>query len=125
MRAHYLSVRSIFGDSVAPYRLQLFSFQIQVVHLPLQLGFQDPLRFLLHDRTTSLRFHIQDRTTSHVHPMVLLHGLLGPILRVLPTLRCIPSLALRHVRYVRHTASPLFVEETLVECGDFSSMVGA
>ena len=114
MRAHYLSVRSISGDSVAPYRLQLFSFQIQVVPLPLQLGFQDPLRN-----------HLQDRTISPVHPMVLLHGLLGPILRVLPTLRCIPSLALRHVRYVRHTASPLFVEETLVECGDFSSMVGA
>ena len=86
MRAHYLSVRSISGDSVAPYRLQLFSFQIQVVPLPLQLGFQDPLRFHLQDRTTSLRFHLQDRTTSHVHPMVLLHGLLGPILRVLPTL---------------------------------------
>jgi hypothetical protein len=101
MRAHYLSVRSISGDSVAPYRLQLFSFQIQVVPLPLQLGFQDPLRN-----------HLQDRTIS-------------PILRVLPTLRCIPSLALRHVRYVRHTASPLFVEGTLVECGDFSSMVGA
>ena len=114
MRAHYLSVRSISGDSVAPYRLQLFSFQIQVVPLPLQLGFQDPLRF-----------HLQDRTISPVHPMLLLHGLLGPILRVLPTLRCIPSLALRHVRYVRHTASPLFVEATLVECGDFSSMVGA
>ena len=114
MRAHYLSVRSISGDSVAPYRLRLFSFQIQVVPLPLQLGFQDPLRF-----------HLQDRTISPVHPMVLLHGLPGPILRVLPTLRCIPSLALRHVRYVRHTASPLFVEGTLVECGDFSSMVGA
>ena len=114
MRAHYLSVRSISGDSVAPYRLLLFSFQIQVVPLPLQLGCQDPLRF-----------HLQDRTISPVHPMLLLHGLLGPILRVLPTLRCIPSLALRHVRYVRHTASPLFVEGTLVECGDFSSMVGA
>ena len=114
MRAHYLSVRSISGDSVAPYRLQLFSFQIQVVPLPLQLGFQDPLRS-----------DLQDRTIPPVHPMVLLHGLLGPILRVLPTLRCIPSLALRHVRYVRHTASPLFVEGTLVECGDFSSMVGA
>ena len=125
MRAHYLSVRSISGDSVAPYRLQLFSFQIQVVPLPLQLGFQDPLRFHLQDFQDPLRFHLQDRTISPVHPMLLLHGLLGPILRVLPTLRCIPSLALRHVRYVRHTASPLFVEGTLVECGDFSSMVGA
>ena len=76
MRAHYLSVRSISGDSVAPYRLRLFSFQIQVVPLPLQLGFQDPLRF-----------HLQDRTISPVHPMVLLHGL-----------QCTPSLALRHVR---------------------------
>ena len=124
MRAHYLSVRSISGDSVAPYRLQLFSFQIQVVPLPLQLGFQDPLRF-----------HLQDRTISPVHPMVLLHGLLGPTFfetekstpggTFIFTLRCIPSLALRHVRYVRHTASPLFVEATLVECGDFSSMVGA
>ena len=114
MRAHYLSVRSISGDSVAPYRLRLFSFQIQVVPLPLQLGFQDPLRF-----------HLQDRTMSPVHPMLLLHGLLGPPLRVLLTPRCMPSLALRHVRHVRHAASPLHVEGTLVECGDFSSMVGA
>ena len=114
MRAHYLSVRSISGDSVAPCRLWLFPFQIQDDIPPLQLGFQDPLRF-----------HLQDRTISPVHPMLLLHGLLGPLLRVLPTLRCIPSLALRHVRYVRHTASPLFVEGALVECGDFSSMAGA
>jgi len=114
MRAHYLSVRSISGDSVAPHRLRLFSFQIQVVPLPLQLGFQDPLRF-----------HLQDRTISPVHPMLLLHGLLGPLLRVLSMLRCMPSLALRHERHVRHAASPLHVEGTLVECGDFSSMVGA
>ena len=114
MRAHYLSVRSISGDSVAPRRLWLFPFQIQDDLLPLQLGFQDPLRF-----------HLQDCTTSPVHPMLLLHGLLGPPLRVLPMLRCMSSLALRHVRFVRHTASPLLVEGALVECGDFSSMVGA
>ena len=75
MRAYFLSVRSISGDSVAPCRLRLFSFQIQDVLFPLQLGFQDPLRF-----------HLQDRTISPVPPMLLLHGLLGPILRVLPTL---------------------------------------
>jgi hypothetical protein len=114
MRAHFLSVRSIFGDSVAPYRLRLFTFKIQVVPLPLQLGFQDPLRF-----------YLRDCTIFPVHPMLLLHGLLGPPLRVLPMLRRISPLALRHVRFVRHSASPLHVAGVLVECGDFSSKAGA
>ena len=114
MRAHFLSVRSISGDSVASYRLRLFTFKVQVVPLPLQLGFQDPLRF-----------YLRDCTIFPVHPMLLLHGLLGPPLRVLPMLRCISSLALRHVRFVRHSASPLHVAGALVECGGFSSMAGA
>ena len=116
MRAHYPSVRSISGDSVASHCVWLFPFTIPrgVVPPAPPLDLQDIFRIPSCDSGALSQL-----------PLVLLHGLLGPILRVLPTLRCIPSLALRHVRYVRHTASPLFVEETLVECGDFSSMVGA
>ena len=114
MRAHFLSARSISGDSVAPHRLWLFSFQNQDALSPLHLGFQDPLRF-----------HLQDYEIFIMHSLLLLYGLLGPLLRVLPTLRCPHSLALRHARHARRAASSLHVEGTLVECGDFSSMVGA
>ena len=106
MRAHFLSARSISGDSVAQRCPWLFSFQIQALLSSLQLGFQDLL--LLRAR---------DYDVFPVPSLVLLlHGLLGPLLRVLPTLRRLRPLALRNVRHARHPASSLNLEEALVEC---------
>ena len=47
----------------------------------------------------------------------------GPLLRALPSLRCLLSLALLTVRLLWHATFLLPVEEALVERGDISSMV--
>ena len=114
MRAHYPSVRSISGDSVASHRMWLFSFTSPHGAVP-------PNSLLVFDdlfRTPSC-----DSGALSQLPLVLPHGLLGPLLRVLPSLRCLLSLALLTVRLLWHTTFLLPVEEALVERGDISSMV--
>ena len=114
MRAHYSSVRSISGDSVAGHCIWLFPFKNPHGVLPpgLPLAIQDLLRIL----------HCDSDALSE-SPLVFPLGPLGPLLRVLPSLRCLSSLALLTVRLLWHTTFLLHMEEALVECGDISSMV--
>ena len=114
MRAHYPSVRSISGDSVAGHRTWLFPFTSSHGAVPTN----SPLVF-----DDLFRMSSCDSGALSQSPLVLLHGLLGPLLRVLPSLRCLLSLALLTVRLLWHTTFLLPVEEALVERGDISSMV--
>jgi hypothetical protein len=116
MRAHYPSVRSISGDSVAGHRMWLFPFTSSYGVVPPN----PPLVFDDLFRTPSC-----DGDALSQSPLVLPHGLLGPLLRVLPSLhlRCLFHLALLTVRLLWLTTFLLHVEEALVERGDISSMV--
>ena len=114
MRAHYPSVRSISGDSVAGHRIWLFPFTSPCGAVP-------PNSLLVFDDL--FRIPPCDSGALSQSPLVLLHGLLGPLLRVLPSLRCLLSLALLTVRLLWHTIFILPMEEALVERGDISSMV--
>ena len=116
MRAHYLSVRSISGDSVASHCVWLFPFTIPrgVVPPAPPLDLQD-----------IFRMPSCDSGALSQSPLVLLHGPLGPLHRVLPSLhlRCLFHLALLTVRLLWLTTFLLHMEEALVERGDISSMV--
>ena len=116
MRAHYPSARSISGDSVAGHRTWLFPFTSSCGVVPPN----PPLVFDDLFRTPSC-----DGDALSQSPLVLPHGLLGPLLRVLPSLhlRCLHSLALLTVRLLWLTTFLLHMEEALVERGDISSMV--
>ena len=114
MRAHYPSVRSISGDSVAGHRMWLFPFTSSCGVVPPN----PPLVFDDLFRTPSC-----DGDALSQSPLVLPHGLLGPLLRALPSLRCLLSLALLTVRLLWHATFLLPMEEALVERGDISSMV--
>ena len=114
MRAHHPSARSISGDSVASHCVWLFPFTIPrgVVPPAPPLDLQD-----------IFRMPSCDGDALSQSPLVLPHGLLGPLLRALPSLRCLFSLALLTVRLLWLTTFLLHVEEALVERGDISSMV--
>ena len=114
MRAHYPSARSISGDSVAGHRTWLFPFTSSCGVVP-------PNPILVFDDL--FRMHSCDGDALSQSPLVLPHGLLGPTLRALPSLRCLLSLALLTVRLLWHTTFLLPMEEALVERGDISSMV--
>ena len=114
MRAHNACVRSISGDPVAEHRAWLFPFTNP--H-----GVVSPdLPLVLHDL---FRMPPCDSGALPESPLVLPHGLLGSLLRVLPSLRCLLHLALLTVRLLWHTTFLLHMEEALVERGDISSMV--
>ena len=114
MRAHYPSVRSISGDSVAGHCIWLLPFKNPHGVLPpgLPLAIQDLLRML----------HCDSDALSE-SPLVFPLGPLGPLLRVLPSLRRLSPLALLTVRLLWHATFLLHMEEALVERGDISSMV--
>ena len=114
MRAHYPSARSISGDSVASHCVWLFPFTIP-------RGVVPPVPSL--DLQEIFRISPYDGDALSQSPLVLPHGPLGPLLRVLPSLRCLFHLALLTVRLLWLTTFLLRVEETLVERGDISSMV--
>ena len=115
MRAHYPSVRSISGDSVAGHRIWLFPFTSSYGVVPPN----PPLVF-----DDLFRIPSCDGGALSQSPLVLPHGLLGPLLRVLPPpLRCLFHLALLTVRLLWLTTFLLPMEEALVERGDISSMV--
>ena len=114
MRAHYPGARSISGGSVAGHRMWLFPFTRPHGVVPPN----PPLVF-----DDLFRMPTCDSGALSKSPLVLPHGLLGPLLRVLPSLRCLLSLALLTVRLLWHTTSLLPMEEALVERGDISSMV--
>ena len=114
MRAHYPSVRSISGDSVASHCVWLFPFTIP-------RGVVPPVPPL--DLHEIFRISPSDGDALSQSPLVLPNGPLGPLLRVLPSLRCLFHLALLTVRLLWLTTFLLRMEETLVERGDISSMV--
>ena len=116
MRAHYPSARSISGDSVAGHRTWLFPFTSSHGVVPPN----PPLVF-----DDLFRMPSCDSGALSQSPLVLLHGPLGPLHRVLPSLhlRCLFHLALLTVRLLWLTTFLLHMEEALVERGDISSMV--
>ena len=114
MRAHYPSVRSISGDSVAAHCVWLFPFTNPHGVLPpgLPLAIQDLLRML----------HCDSDALSE-SPLVFPLGPLGPLLQVLPSLRCLSYLALLNVHLLWPPTVLLHMEDALVERGDISSVV--
>ena len=114
MRAHYPSARSISGDSVAGYRTWLFPFTSPHGVVPPN----PPMVF-----DDLFRMPTCDGDALSESPLVLPHGLLGPLFRALLSLRRLLSLALLTIRLLWHTTFLLPMEEALVERGDISSMV--
>ena len=114
MRAQNPCVRSISGDPVAEHRAWLFPFTNPCGVTPpsLPLVIQDLLR------TPPC-----DSDALSESPLVLPHGPLGPLHRVLPSLRCLSYLALLNVHLLWPPAVLLHMEDALVERGDISSVV--
>jgi len=114
MRAHCYSVRSIFGDSVAGHCIWLFPFTLHGGVVP-SAPPQDLRDFL--------RIPPCDSDALSKSPLVLPDGPLGPLHRVLPSLRCLSYLALLNVHLLWPPTVLLHMEDALVERGDISSVV--